>query len=340
GSGGAAVSCLGHSDPDVRAALHAQLDRLAARGIMTPEEVQAEDLRFRAETENSHATILSADDPRGLLATLEAGGLASLTPEERARWTVRAKAAIAAEEKGQRDAAEVADRARKAADKVTIAEGLKVVRKGRAAPGAEAMAASEEAAAEFPEEIAELRGAIALRDQGEIIDKMTPDELRDLSARLKAQPADRAFQTEAADAVDKRLAEATTALAADPIDYAASVELPVPALDLADPRDIDAITTGLAGRVIFGQWMRDRGFTDKVPLVSNAERDRLRELAGIDADPADRVALARTMAIALDGAGPAAMSAIIDDPVFNHVGGLMAAGGSEALGQTILRGQE
>jgi adenosylmethionine-8-amino-7-oxononanoate aminotransferase len=29
GSGGAAVSCLGHSDPEVRAALHAQLDRLA-----------------------------------------------------------------------------------------------------------------------------------------------------------------------------------------------------------------------------------------------------------------------------------------------------------------------
>ncbi|WP_413874060.1 aspartate aminotransferase family protein [Albidovulum sp.] len=29
GSGGAAVSCLGHSDPGVRAALHAQLDRLA-----------------------------------------------------------------------------------------------------------------------------------------------------------------------------------------------------------------------------------------------------------------------------------------------------------------------
>jgi adenosylmethionine-8-amino-7-oxononanoate aminotransferase len=29
GSGGAAVSCLGHSDPDVRAALHDQIDRLA-----------------------------------------------------------------------------------------------------------------------------------------------------------------------------------------------------------------------------------------------------------------------------------------------------------------------
>ncbi|WP_319774380.1 aspartate aminotransferase family protein [Breoghania sp.] len=29
GSGGAAVSCLGHSDPDVRAAIHAQVDRIA-----------------------------------------------------------------------------------------------------------------------------------------------------------------------------------------------------------------------------------------------------------------------------------------------------------------------
>ncbi len=29
GSGGAAVSCLGHSDPDIRAALHAQLEKLA-----------------------------------------------------------------------------------------------------------------------------------------------------------------------------------------------------------------------------------------------------------------------------------------------------------------------
>jgi adenosylmethionine-8-amino-7-oxononanoate aminotransferase len=44
GSGGAAVSCLGHSDPDVRAALHAQLDSLAFAhtGFFTSEP--AEDL--------------------------------------------------------------------------------------------------------------------------------------------------------------------------------------------------------------------------------------------------------------------------------------------------------
>ena len=44
GSGGAAVSCLGHSDPDVRAAIHAQLDQIAFAhtGFFTSEP--AEDL--------------------------------------------------------------------------------------------------------------------------------------------------------------------------------------------------------------------------------------------------------------------------------------------------------
>ncbi|SDY74344.1 aspartate aminotransferase family protein [Citreimonas salinaria] len=43
GSGGAAVSCLGHSDPDVRAAVHAQLDRLAFAhtGFFTSEPAEA-----------------------------------------------------------------------------------------------------------------------------------------------------------------------------------------------------------------------------------------------------------------------------------------------------------
>ncbi|WP_333830382.1 aspartate aminotransferase family protein [Pararhodobacter sp.] len=42
-SGGAAVSCLGHSDPDVRAALHEQLDRLAFAhtGFFTSEPAEA-----------------------------------------------------------------------------------------------------------------------------------------------------------------------------------------------------------------------------------------------------------------------------------------------------------
>ncbi|MCC5983402.1 MAG: aspartate aminotransferase family protein [Rhodobacteraceae bacterium] len=43
GSGGAAVSCLGHSDPDIRAALHAQLDQLAFAhtGFFTTDAAEA-----------------------------------------------------------------------------------------------------------------------------------------------------------------------------------------------------------------------------------------------------------------------------------------------------------
>ncbi|MFQ6550137.1 aspartate aminotransferase family protein [Aestuariibius sp. 2305UL40-4] len=43
GSGGAAVSCLGHSDPEVRAAIHAQLDKVAFAhtGFFTSEPAEA-----------------------------------------------------------------------------------------------------------------------------------------------------------------------------------------------------------------------------------------------------------------------------------------------------------
>lgn len=56
GSGGAAVSCLGHSDADVRAALHAQLDNLAFAhtGFFTSDP--AEEL----------ADLLIADAPEGI----------------------------------------------------------------------------------------------------------------------------------------------------------------------------------------------------------------------------------------------------------------------------------
>ncbi len=56
GSGGAAVSCLGHSDPDVRAAIHGQLDKVAFAhtGFFTSEA--AEDL----------ADLLIAEAPEGI----------------------------------------------------------------------------------------------------------------------------------------------------------------------------------------------------------------------------------------------------------------------------------
>ena len=56
GSGGAAVSCLGHSDPDVRAAMHAQLDRLAF----------AHSGFFTSEPAEKLAELLIAHAPEGI----------------------------------------------------------------------------------------------------------------------------------------------------------------------------------------------------------------------------------------------------------------------------------
>ena len=56
GSGGAAVSCLGHSDPDVRAAIHAQLDRIAFAHTGFFASEPAEDL----------ADLLIAEAPPGI----------------------------------------------------------------------------------------------------------------------------------------------------------------------------------------------------------------------------------------------------------------------------------
>ncbi|WP_322893084.1 MULTISPECIES: aspartate aminotransferase family protein [unclassified Yoonia] len=56
GSGGAAVSCLGHSDPDVRAALHDQLDKIAF----------AHTGFFTTDVAETLADLLIADAPAGL----------------------------------------------------------------------------------------------------------------------------------------------------------------------------------------------------------------------------------------------------------------------------------
>nr|HET7859417.1 aspartate aminotransferase family protein [Caldimonas sp.] len=62
-SGGAAVSCLGHGHPDVIAAMHAQIDRIAYAhtSFFTTEvaEALADDLLARAPAGSSHAYLVS-----------------------------------------------------------------------------------------------------------------------------------------------------------------------------------------------------------------------------------------------------------------------------------------
>jgi len=56
-SGGAAVSCLGHAHPDVLAAMHAQIDRIA----------YAHTSLFTTEPAEALADALVADAPAGIV---------------------------------------------------------------------------------------------------------------------------------------------------------------------------------------------------------------------------------------------------------------------------------
>ncbi|MEZ5751966.1 MAG: aspartate aminotransferase family protein [Paracoccaceae bacterium] len=74
GSGGAAVSCLGHSDTQVRAALHAQLDRLAFAhtGFFTSEPAEAlADLLIQAAPEGIDRVYLVSGGSEAVEAAIK-----------------------------------------------------------------------------------------------------------------------------------------------------------------------------------------------------------------------------------------------------------------------------
>ena len=94
GSGGAAVSCLGHSDPDVRAALHDQLDRLAFAhtGFFTSEPAEGfADLLVEGAPEGIARVYLVAGGSEPVEAAVKVAGQYLLEIGQAARHRVIAR---------------------------------------------------------------------------------------------------------------------------------------------------------------------------------------------------------------------------------------------------------
>ena len=326
------------TDPGTRDQLFAnhdaEVDRMVADGIYTPERGAVEKQKFRAETEGAHATLMLSEDPQGVLDAIDAGDFAHLSAEDRAGLKVRADAAIAAAEDKALKAAELTAREESAQIKGRLSEANAIVSKGRATPD-ETLVNDPVAQAEHPELVAELRGAISLRDRKVFIDRMTPAELEALADELKGEKISRKWQTEELDAVETRLASARTELARDPVAYVRGVEaLPVAPLDFSDAGALEA---GLKKRAILGQKMKADGWVERPVYLDLNEQAELK--AKLDpksgATPAERARLAGLLAATV-GVG-----ALGDDAgVTAHVGGLLQTGGAERLGADILRGQE
>ncbi len=327
------------TDPNTRDELYldydAQVDDMVNRGVFSPEVGAAKKRDFRAASETANLTYLIAEDPDAVLDGLEAGVWSGLDAQQVASWTAKAETAIAAREEKAQKAAEAEAGQVSAQIKGNLNEAIAIVGKGRVSP-LEALVDDPVAQEEHPELVAELRGAVALRDEKIFIDQMTPDELEALSDRMAGETVMRKWQTEAKDTVDARLAEAKTELARDPIAYSAKVELPVPPLDLSSP---DAMVEGLGARAVFGNWLTKRGYTERPVYLSLDEQAALKAMIDPKGNtaPADRARIARVLATTL---GPGAVAGLAPDLPFVHVAGFLGAGGNDALATEILRGQE
>jgi hypothetical protein len=326
------------TDPGTRDQLYAtydeQVDGLQAKGLLSPEAAAAKKRDFRANTESANITALITEDPQAVLDGIEMGAWPGLDAQAQASWTNKATNAIAAQDKEDERAAEVAakDQAEKVKGRLT--DTIAILGKGRASTD-EALLDNPEVAAQFPDLVAQARGAQALRDSGQAIEQMSPPELEALAAQMEKSPVTKKWQTEALDVVHGRLETAKKELDRDPITYAQSVGLPVPPLDLTSA---DTMAEGLAARATFGGWMREKGYTATAPVLSLDEQSALKAMVDPKGNtpPADRARIAGVLA----DASPALLASVAPDPAFAHVGGFLAAGGNQALATEVMKGEE
>lgn len=328
---------------DMLATHDAQIDAMVASGALTPEQAAEAKHSVRVDMEATDAVkMLSGDHPEDFLASLKAGDFATTAPEQLAKWEAAARGAVAARDKAM--AAE-ADRLRKdrlAQSKTDLTEATALVRAGRVSSN-EALAEDPDLQAEFPELVAELKGAAALRDAGHAIATMPPAELKALRAEIAAEDVTRSWQNDALKAIDAQIAANAKGYATDPVGYARAQGLPgLLVKQMPDPAQADPGAYGVAFQraIVDAMTLQGDGYAENPPVLSNDDAAALKAATAADQDPGRRAQLGFVLASAA-GAHPEILTRLGLDPVFVHVAGLQTAGrASQRLASEILRGQQ
>lgn len=328
-------------DDEVRSAtladLDAAVDEDVAAGRIDAAEGQKRKMEFRAQGDNARAIRMISDDPRGFQAALDAGEFGNLPEGTRARYSVQATNAVAAQDKAV--ATEVEKQAR-ARSKV-LGDRLTEIRK-IAGAGAQAV---DEAFLTDPEvmahpEYGETMAALSLRDEGKLIEQMSPRELREQIASEKSGSKSHAYQTERLTLLERTLADHEEGYAGDAVAYAQSNGLDVPPWPGADLSSPGRLADTLQAR---GEWARQQvaqGYVSDPVVMSDAERTQLSEVAGKTAHPDARLALSKELIAGL-GADAAIIEAqaISNDPTFGWVTSLVGQGAPDSTARAILDGQ-
>lgn len=328
----------GAMDPDTRAAgMDAYADALAeavAAGAMDPEAAN-DLLRAQRDGMDRAAALRALDEnPASLIERLDAGEFEGLDGVYREGLRARASSTLAAD---AARAASEAERTATARAKIIgdeLAQVAQIAGGGRT-PAQLAILDDPEAQAhpKYPEALA----AVELMAEQPRLPMMTVAELDALIAEERAQPIVRSYQAERLKVLEDARDAAAEGWGKDPIGFAEGAGFAVPELPEFDATDPEAFREGLRARAAYGTALEAQGYGRVAIPLSLEERADIKAAATIDADPAERAALAMEVAGAF-GAGAA--SEIAADPVFGHMGGFLARGGPRGLAEEVFRGQQ
>ena len=323
-------------DADTREALYRQgdeqVDSLVANGIMTPQAAAEEKRRFREQAQNAIVIDQVSNRPDEFLQNADAGEYGYLPPEEIARYRQQATSNIAAAEakairQAELDAKEQATQIGK-----RLGEISQIADAGRVAVDETFLnLPAVQAHPDYPKAMA----AIALRNERADLPFMTPQQLDGLIREEEGKAIDAPFRAERLKVLTEHRDAAAQGWGHDAIAHAGKTGFRVPAMPdiaTADPAEIGA---AIQQRQAFAEGLREGGYTGdrRAAPLSLDEQEDLKAALSVDADPARRAELVKSLTVS--GA-----TGLIADPALQHVGGLLAAGGSDALGRSILKGQQ
>ena len=338
----AGLTVANSPDPQTRGVVTAQANDMLAdmveRGIITPEEAQRRSLALGGDLVNATAIRQVNDDPEGFLAASDAGEFNALGAEAVARYQLQAQAAIdrraadeaRAAEKAQSDAqAAIGDRLSEMqqifdADRVPVDAGFMSLPEVKAHP-----------------EYARTQAALDLAQERADLPRMRPQDIEALIADEQGRTVAYAYQAERLELLQGQLDAVRTGWRTDPIAYAATAAFDIPELPAFDPANPAAFAAGLRKRQVATNALTEQGYPAGARILTEAERDQVRALASVDADPAARVDFAAAALPYLQGNSADSASALIDDPVFLHVGAQVASGQiSRNVAEATFRGQQ
>lgn len=317
-------------------------DQIAAdleNGWLTPQQAAERRAALQGSLVEADAIALVDRDPQAFLAARAAGRFSGLPADTLERYGARADANIARIQKQAADAAEAAERDRFQENRTRLNNIADIAKAGYTAADAAFIYSPE--AANHPDQ-PRAQAAHELQLAYPTLRQMTLDELRAVQATEAAKPIVGKYQTETLDVLAKLIEDTEAAWANDAVGHASQVGLPVAELPSFSIDDSAEFVRGLGARLAQAEGWVQAGYTDRVQVFGEAEREALKAQIDASQDPRDRLALTGSILTAAGGdvrRARAVMAQVTDDPIAAFGLAHLADRGNPALLREIYAGQ-